>query len=248
MRTMRVRDSARGLVFALYNKVAGPGTTSGMHCLVRRNVEPARGSRSRGVGSRRSRLRPLLHYPARQLQPARLAFVVSLPQERSEVYIVHCSESRVSVVQHIRGRPCNMLVHDLRVGLCAAASVAVKDSGHHHHHVIIKQCVHPISAYIHDPVSYSKMPAVHSMYSMRLCSHALHPPNRNCLYSRACLPLSLMRACLYSKMNPTKCTFSVPEMRPAHTTQSTHSTGARISRAGYGKARRRAQERRGCLL
>jgi hypothetical protein len=178
MRTVRVRDSARGLVFASYNKVAGPGTMSGMHCLVRRNVEPARGSRSRGVGSRRSRLRLLLHHPARQLQPARLAFVLSLPREGSEVYIVHCSESRVSVAQHIRGRPCNMLVTDLRVGLCAAASVA----------------------------------------------------------------------CLYSKMNPTKCTFSVPEMRPAHTTKSAHSTGARISRAGYGKARRRTQERRGCLL
>jgi hypothetical protein len=47
-----------------------------------------------------------------------------LPREGSEVYIVHCSESRVSVAQHIRGRPCNMLVTDLKVGLCAAASVA----------------------------------------------------------------------------------------------------------------------------
>jgi hypothetical protein len=74
MRTMRVHDSARGLVFASYNKVAGPVITLGMHCIVRRNVEPARGSRSRGVpvGSRRSWLRFLLHGPARQLQPAQL--------------------------------------------------------------------------------------------------------------------------------------------------------------------------------
>lgn len=85
MRTMRVRDFARGPVFALCNKVAGLANASNMHCLVRSNVEIARGWQHREMSWRRSQLR--LSYKAQQ--DAWLAFEVGLHEKDRGVYFTH---------------------------------------------------------------------------------------------------------------------------------------------------------------